>query len=284
MIPLRDSIPPRTTPIVNHLLILACVVVYGFQFMDERDGRGEIVEQMAMIPARVTHPDTPVTVRERVRVETSLGFPMQVEREVPVSQPPFSPAWTLLTCIFLHGGVGHLLGNMWSLWIFGDNVEDRLGHVRYLLFYLLCGVAASAVHLMSDRNSMIPTVGASGVIAGVMGGYLLMFPKARVDVFFFFVVFFNVVPIPACIVLGLWFAMQLGSGWTTPADQGGVAYWAHAGGFVAGLGLSVPVWLRRGGPGYWNRTHGVPPHPVADYTMVRTRLPRVRRGGPGPWG
>jgi membrane associated rhomboid family serine protease len=111
-----------------------------------------------------------------------------------------------------------------------------------------------------------------------------MFPKARVDVFFFFVVFFRVVPIPAFIVLGVWFAMQLGSGWATPADQGGVAYWAHAGGFVAGLALTVKLWLQRGATAFWNRTHGVPPHPVADYARIPTRLPRVRRGGRGPWG
>lgn len=240
MIPLRDSIPPRTTPIVNHLLILACVVVYGFQFMDERDGRGEILEQMAMIPARVTHPDTPVTVRERVRVETSLGFPMQVEREVPVSQPPFSPAWTLLTCIFLHGGVGHLLGNMWSLWIFGDNVEDRLGHVRYLLFYLLCGVAASAVHLLSDRNSMIPTVGASGAIAGVMGAYLLLYPRATVMTLIPLGFFSQVIAVPALYFLLFWFGLQFVSGAMSAGggEAGGVAWWAHIGGFAVGAAIT----------------------------------------------
>ena len=124
---------------------------------------------------------------------------------------------------------------------------------------------------------MVPMVGASGAIAGVMGGYLLMFPKARVDVFFFFVVFFRVFPIPAWIVLGVWFAMQLGSGWATPADQGGVAYWAHAGGFAAGFAMTVPLWLRLGGPGFWSRTHGLPPHPEATYPVSVSRIPTVRR-------
>lgn len=199
---------------------------------------------------------------------------------------------TFLTSMFLHGGWMHLAGNMLFLWIFGDNMEEEMGHLGFLFFYLVSGIAAAGAQFVADPGSMIPMVGASGAIAGVMGGYLLMFPKARVDVFFFFVVFFRVVPIPAFLVLGIWFAIQLGSGWAMPADQGGVAYWAHAGGFLAGLVLAVPVWLRRGGPGFWGRTHGVPPHPAAAYSVVRSRIPRVRRGGGrpgrdagrGPWG
>jgi|688.fasta_scaffold383273_2 membrane associated rhomboid family serine protease len=240
MIPLRDSIPPRTTPIVNHLLILTCVLVYGLQYLDERDGRGQIIEQMSMVPARVTHPDVPVTHRQQVRVENSFGFPVQVEREVPLENPPFSPAWTLLTCIFLHGGVGHLLGNMWSLWIFGDNVEDRLGHVRYLLFYLLCGIAASAVHLLSDRNSPIPTVGASGAIAGVMGAYLLLYPRATVMTLIPFGFFSQIIAIPAVYFLLFWFGLQFVSGTlsATGGEAGGVAWWAHIGGFATGAAIT----------------------------------------------
>jgi membrane associated rhomboid family serine protease len=120
-------------------------------------------------------------------------------------------------------------------------------------------------------------VGASGAIAGVMGAYLLLFPKARVDVFFFFIVFFRVFPIPAWIMLGIWFALQVGSGVMIRADQGGVAHWAHAGGFVAGLVLAFPLWLVRGGPAFWSRTHGRPPHPEATYPVARSRIPSVRR-------
>jgi membrane associated rhomboid family serine protease len=120
-------------------------------------------------------------------------------------------------------------------------------------------------------------VGASGAIAALLGGYLLMFPRAKVDVIFIFVIFFKIVPIPAWIVLGLWFALQVFGGWTTPSDQGGVAYWAHAGGFVGGLVLMLPVWLARGGPGFWSRTHGQPPHPGTVYPPSRTAIPVVVR-------
>jgi membrane associated rhomboid family serine protease len=166
---------------------------------------------------------------------------------------------------------------MLFLWIFGDNLEDEMGHLPYLLFYLLSGIAAAALQVASDPYSQVPMVGASGAIAGVMGAYLLLFPKARVDVFFFFIVFFRVFPIPAWIMLGIWFALQVGSGVMIRADQGGVAHWAHAGGFVAGLVLAFPLWLVRGGPAFWSRTHGRPPHPEATYPVARSRIPSVRR-------
>jgi membrane associated rhomboid family serine protease len=120
-------------------------------------------------------------------------------------------------------------------------------------------------------------VGASGAIAGVMGGYLLLFPKARVDVLVIIVIFIRIFPVPAWIVLGLWFAIQLFSGAATPTDGGGVAYWAHAGGFLAGLMMTLPLWLRLGGPGFWSRTHGAPPHPEAAYRIRKSSIPSVRR-------
>jgi membrane associated rhomboid family serine protease len=179
--------------------------------------------------------------------------------------------------MFLHGGWMHLLGNMLFLWIFGDNLEDEMGHLPYLAFYLLSGIAAGALQVASDPNSPVPMVGASGAIAGVMGAYLLLFPKARVDVFFFFIIFFRVFPVPAWIMLGIWFALQVGSGVMVRAEDGGVAHWAHAGGFVAGLVLAFPLWLRRGGPAFWNRTDGRPPHPEATYPVSASRIPSVRR-------
>ncbi|MGV6811578.1 MAG: rhomboid family intramembrane serine protease [Brevirhabdus sp.] len=184
---------------------------------------------------------------------------------------------TLITSMFLHGGLMHLGGNMLFLWIFGDNMEEEMGHFGFLLFYLACGVAAALAQIAWDPSSRVPTVGASGAIAGVMGGYLLMFPKARVDVLFIFVIFFKIFPIPAWIMLGVWFGLQLFSGVSIDTATGGVAYWAHAGGFIAGLAMTIPVWLRRGGPGFWSRTHGAPDHPEAKYQLQRSHVPTVRR-------
>jgi membrane associated rhomboid family serine protease len=181
----------------------------------------------------------------------------------------------LVSSIFLHGGFMHLAGNMLFLWIFGDNLEEEMGHIPFLVFYLLCGIGASLAQVVTDPLSQIPTVGASGAIAGVMGGYLLLFPKARVDIFVFFIVFFRVFPIPAWIMLCLWFAIQLFSGLNVDTSAGGVAYWAHAGGFVIGLLCTVPLWLKRGGAQFWSSTHGHPPHPEAQYK--RSNVPVVRR-------
>jgi membrane associated rhomboid family serine protease len=144
-----------------------------------------------------------------------------------------------------------------------------------LVFYLLSGLAAAVAQVAMDPWSPIPMVGASGAIAGVMGGYLLLFPKARVDVLFIFIIFFRIFPIPAWIVLGFWFALQLFSGLSTPVDGGGVAYWAHAGGFAGGLLFALPAWIRRGGPSYWQRTQGHPPHPEAEYNLSKSSIPRV---------
>ena len=158
----------------------------------------------------------------------------------PASDQPFSALiQPFFTSMFLHGGWLHLIGNMWYLWIFGDNVEDRLGHIRYLVFYFACGVGAGVVHLLLNPNSMVPSVGASGAIAGVLGAYLVSYPFARiltlVPIFFFF----QVIEIPALIVLGLWFVMQFFYGTASlaanSATGGGVAWWAHVGGFVIGI-------------------------------------------------
>jgi len=184
---------------------------------------------------------------------------------------------TVFTSMFLHGGWLHIAGNMLFLWIFGDNMEEEFGHLGFLMFYLACGIAAAFAHIATAPYSQVPTVGASGAIAGVMGGYLLLFPKARVDVFIFLIFIFRILPIPAWIVLGLWFAFQIFGGVGADPNQGGVAYWAHAGGFIAGIALTIPLFLRRGGTAYWDRTHGHPPHPEAEYKYVKTSIPRVTR-------
>ena len=184
---------------------------------------------------------------------------------------------TFVSSMFLHGGIMHLVGNMLFLWIFGDNMEDQMGHLGYLLFYLAGGFGAGFAQILSDPGSSVPMIGASGAIAGIMGGYLLMFPKARVDVLLFIVIYVRVFTIPAWIVLGFWFGLQIFQGTMVQAGQGGVAYWAHAGGFAVGLVLTMPLWQRRGGAVFWRRTEGHPPHPETEYRTVKTSIPRVRK-------
>ena len=168
----------------------------------------------------------------------------------------------------------HLAGNMLFLWIFGDNLEDKMGHIPFLIFYLICGIGADIAQFAVDPYSPIPVVGASGAIAGVMGGYLLLFPKAKVDIFIFLIIFIRILPIPAWIMLGLWFGLQLFNGVSADASAGGVAHWAHAGGFIVGFVLTVPLWLRLGAGGWWVKTDYHPPHPEAKYP---SRIPVVRR-------
>lgn len=183
----------------------------------------------------------------------------------------------VLTSMFLHAGWLHLLGNMLFLWIFGDNLEEMFGHIGFLAFYTLGGAGAAALQVAMDPVSMIPMVGASGAIAAVMGGYLLLFPRARVDVLVIFLIFFRIFAVPAWIVLCLWFLIQIAGGLAAPTELGGVAYWAHAGGFLAGVALALPAWLRGGGPVFWRRTGGEPPHPPAAYAPSRIPLIRRRR-------
>lgn len=238
MLPLRDNIPPRTAAVVNYTIIAICAVVYFFQWADQQD---EIVEKYSMIPARVLHPDAEVIMVERLPVELPNGQRAYQERERPAQAPPFTPWLTLLTCTFLHGSWMHVIGNLWFLHIFGDNVEDRFGHFGYLLFYLASGIAASATHLLTNAGSAMPTVGASGAIAGVMGAYLLLYPHARVLTLIPIMVFFPVVTIPAPVFLGIWFLMQFFQGTfalaSTQAE--GVAWWAHIGGFAFGAAIAL---------------------------------------------
>ena len=145
---------------------------------------------------------------------------------------------TILTSMFMHGSWMHLIGNMWFLWVFGNNIEDSMGHIRFVIFYLLCGALASAAHILTDPTSAVPTVGASGAISGVMGAYLLLYPKVRVHTLIFLVFYIRVLLLPAWVLLAQWFVIQLISGaGTLGAEGGGVAFWAQIGGFVAGLAL-----------------------------------------------
>ena len=245
MFPIRDHNPSGRTPYVTYGLIVANIVIfisYWGLFQNPRALNAFFID-WALIPALVTE---------------GYGFS------------------GLLTSMFLHGGLTHLAGNMLFLFIFGDNVEDEMGHLRYLMFYLACGVAAGLGQVFTEPASWIPMVGASGAIAGVMGAYLLLFPRAKVDILLIFIIFFRIFVIPAWIVLMVWFAMQFIGGIGATPGTGGVAYWAHAGGFIAGLLLTLPLWLRRGGPSFWRRTHGHPPHAPASMP-VQSRIPKVKR-------
>ncbi|MBS0262340.1 MAG: rhomboid family intramembrane serine protease [Planctomycetes bacterium] len=241
MIPLRDNIPPRTFPFVNYSLIAVCAVVFLIQLADTTDQVDQLVDDFGMIPARVLHPDQPIAVPVPVLVQTPIGVVQEIaQRELPA--PNFSPWLTLLTCTFLHGGWMHMLGNLWFLHIFGDNVEDRFGHFGYLVFYLSCGIAASAAHLALNSTSTMPTIGASGAIAGVMGAYLFLYPGAKVMTLVPIVFIMQILVVPAPIFLVIWFVLQFFEGTfaITSQSTGGVAWWAHIGGFVVGFGVA---WL-----------------------------------------
>ncbi|WP_434286348.1 rhomboid family intramembrane serine protease [Celeribacter sp. SCSIO 80788] len=244
MFPIRDHNPSRRPALVTYVLIAVNLAVFLAMLPSYGDERAllAIYSDWALLPARIS---------------SGSGYV------------------TFFTSMFMHGGLMHIAGNMLFLWIFGDNLEDEMGHLRYLGFYLLCGLAAGMAQYLADPGSRVPMVGASGAIAGVMGGYLLLFPKARVDVLFIFIIFFKVFPLPAWVMLGLWFALQVVAELGSTAGTGGVAHLAHVGGFVAGVVLALPLWLRLGGTAYWQRTHGRPVHTAARY--ARSSVPVVRR-------
>ncbi len=204
MFPIKDAQPSYSRPFVTMLLIAVNVLVFLYQVSLERYTLNHFIATWALVPAHF---------------EISAVF----------------------TSMFLHGGWMHLLGNMWFLWIFGDNVEDALGHAKYLLFYLLAGAAAALGHVLLNADSTIPTVGASGAIAGVMGGYIVKFPHSRILTLVFVFFFVSFVQVPAGVMLAYWFLIQLMSGVgsiaLTQASGGGVAWFAHVGGFIAGVVL-----------------------------------------------
>ena len=235
MLPLRDNIPSRTFPTINYAMIALCTVCFLAQLVGLGDGRDELIEKYGMIPARIGHPDAEIPIPVE-RPQWSPGNVLAPGGFVLADKPPFAPIFTLLTCIFLHGGWGHFLGNMWFLHIFGDNVEDRMGHLGYLIFYLLAGVAASLGHYLAAVNSGIPTIGASGAIAGVMGAYMVLYPRSMVMSLIPLGFLTQIVAIPAPVFLGIWFVIQLLSG--TAGSSEGVAWWAHIGGFVFGAAIA----------------------------------------------
>lgn len=231
MLPLWDDIPSDRTPFVNYAIIVLCVIAFFFQMQSEQDGE-RIVREYGMIPIRVTHPS-----ETRVALESQDRWG-RTQREIVDLSSPVPPLLTLVTCMFLHGGLMHIVGNLWFLYIFGDNIEDRFGHLGYALMYLISGISAGLMHIAIDQNSIIPTIGASGAIAGVMGAYLLLYPHAQVMTLIPLGAFSRMTPIPAVVFLGLWFLFQIVSGFQTDPSGGGVAWWAHVGGFLAGFGMT----------------------------------------------
>lgn len=227
MIPLRDVNRTRHVPWMLWLIIAACVVVFLHEVILPPLHQERFLYLFGFIPRRLVDP----------RWAEKVGFPP-------------GASLTILTSMFLHGSFAHLLFNMWTLAVFGDNVEDRMGGIRFLLFYLVCGTAAALTHLAFHPTSTIPTVGASGAIAGVLGAYLLLYPHARIVTFvpIFFIPYF--IELPAVVFLAMWFFVQLMSGWASlfmPPTVGGVAWWAHVGGFVCGM-LVFPLFLKSDRP------------------------------------
>lgn len=244
MLPIRDHNPSETTPFVTFILMGVNILVFIIMALTATTDQAieDIYYTYGMVPALIS------------QGEGLAG---------------------MVTSIFIHAGFMHLAGNMLFLWIFGDNLEDRMGRLGFVIFYFACGIGANLAQFAIEPGSAVATVGASGAIAGVMGGYILLFPKAKVDIFIYFIIIFRILPLPAWIMLGVWFGLQLFN--TIAGTDAGVAYMAHAGGFVIGAILTLPVFLRLGGTDFWHRTDYHPDHPPADYDSLSSRIPVVRR-------
>lgn len=209
MFPLRDTNPSSTFPFVNITIIVINVLIFLYELSLSSHELNSFLKNFGIVPALFLEHFGPFEVL------------------------------TVFSSMFLHGGWMHLISNMWALYIFGDNIEDRLGHIRYLLFYLLCGVAAGLTQVFLSQGSTVPTIGASGAIAGVLGGYILLFPHARILTLVPIYIIIKFIEVPAIVYLGFWFITQFFTGFATlnarNAEEGGVAWWAHVGGFVMGL-------------------------------------------------
>ena len=212
MIPLKDDNPTRTFPLITITIIALNILVFFYQLSMPAEKLEDFLFQYGAVPDRLIHP-----------FSQDASFPGTIP-----------PILTVFTAMFLHGGLIHLLGNMLYLWIFGKNVEDFLGRPKFIVFYLISGFFAALIHTLSDVNSAIPMIGASGAIAGILGAYLVLFPRANVSTLFIFIVFIKIIKVPAVLVLGLWFLVQL---LNAGSEGGSVAWYAHVGGFLAGMFL-----------------------------------------------
>jgi membrane associated rhomboid family serine protease len=250
VLPIKDDIPTRRFPILTVAIIVACTLVYfAFEhgaFSLGNFGNERVVEYGA-IPYEVTHPGKDCFVPKQKVVDASTGQPVEIlcEGKDPIPsgvtrKADNAPWWvTVFTSMFMHGGLLHLGGNMLFLWIFGNNIEDSMARWKFVAFYLLGGLAALLAQTLTGPDAAVPTVGASGAIAAVLGGYALLYPRARVITVVFIIIFFTILELPALVVLGLWFLIQLLYGASEVAQPvgggGGVAYFAHIGGFAFGL-------------------------------------------------
>ena len=225
MIPYKDENPTELTPVVTVGIILLNALAWVFvQGAGATEPLARSVCQLGLIPAEILRSAPAGTA-------VPLGPGLQC---VLTAEPHL---WTVVTSMFMHGGWLHIIGNMWFLWVFGNNIEDSMGHGRFVVFYLLCGVAAAGAQMLADPHSAVPMVGASGAISGVMGAYILLYPRVRVHTLLPLGFFVTTVVLPAYVILGYWFVLQLltGAASTLSRAQGGVAVWAHVGGFLAGL-------------------------------------------------
>jgi membrane associated rhomboid family serine protease len=218
MIPLRDVIPSRTTPYITVTIIVINAIAWFFELLLPREVLPAFLQAYGVVPADFSTP-------------------------------------TLITSMFLHGSWSHVLGNMWYLWIFGDNVEDRMGHTRFVIFYLLCGIVAAFGQIAMNPQSTLPTIGASGAIAGVMGAYFVLYPHSRVLTLIPLIIIWEVIELPAIMLLGFWFLMQLFSAGTvaitaTTHGSGGIAFMAHVAGFVSGV-IGVFAFRKREQPSWY---------------------------------
>ena len=230
MIPISDENPTLRTPVMTYALLAALVAVWVFIQKAGFDPYylAASVCNYGLVPAELTH-------------MRPVGYAIPLGRGMVCAVDDLAiNKWTPLTSMFLHGSWGHILGNSLFLWVFGNNVEDSMGRLRFLVFYLVCGLAAAAAHIFVEPASAIPTVGASGAISGVLGAYLVLYPRVRVNMLFWFLFFIRVIPVPAWAVLLWWFFVQVITGLPQlnpirPDVSGGVAVWAHVGGFLAGV-------------------------------------------------
>ncbi|MGB6544143.1 MAG: rhomboid family intramembrane serine protease [Candidatus Acidiferrales bacterium] len=229
MIPLKSDNPRASFPAMNVLLIATNAAIFLYELSLPPRAGNRLIYEFGLVPAR-------------------LNILMEPTRHMHAAHGTIEAAvLPLLTCMFLHAGWLHLLGNMLFLWVFGGSVEDRMGHIGYLVFYLVCGLGAGAVHTAFNWGSTVPTIGASGAISGVMGAYIVLFPRSRILTLVPLLIIFFFWRIPAVLILGYWFVLQFLSGLSAAggADQSGVAVWAHVGGFVIGALLTVMLGLRR---------------------------------------
>ena len=231
-IPYRDDNPSILKPYVTYVIIALNVVIFLFQLSLNPRAEYEFNLSFGLIPAKIIGVDNDTIINNH-----EINLQRATRRPIRLDAQPHSPFITIFTSMFMHGGIGHLLFNMLFLWIFGDNVESGLGHRRFTIFFLLCGIGAGLAQIILNIHSTIPMIGASGAIAGILGAYMFRYPRAKIHVFVFLLFFITTIRVPAFIVLGIWFLNQLtnGMGALGINTTGGIAWFAHIGGFLTGI-------------------------------------------------